>query len=186
MPLDPYSTDPGGWAGGVEPRPPSASRVVMSELMQPTDANAAGDVHGGAIMKMVDNAAGVCAMRHCRRRVVTASMDEMSFLSPVNVGELVTVSASVNDAGRTSLEVGVRVVAEDLRTGQRKHTSSAYLVMVALDETGHPTPVPPLVAETDDDRRRQAQARIRREQRLARREALKEWARQQQESVEQV
>jgi acyl-CoA hydrolase len=145
----------------------------MSELMQPADANAAGDVHGGTIMKMVDNAAGVCAMRHSRLRVVTASMDSMSFLHPVYVGNLVTVKASVNDVGHTSMEIGVRVESEDLRTGDRRHTSTAYLVMVALDEHGSPTAAPPIICETDDERRRQAHAKIRRESRKARKEAIK-------------
>jgi uncharacterized protein (TIGR00369 family) len=145
----------------------------MSELMQPADANAAGDVHGGTIMKMVDNAAGVCAMRHSRTRVVTASMDSMSFLHPVYVGNLVTVKASVNDVGRTSMEIGVRVESEDLRTGDRRHTSTAYLVMVALDEHGEPTGAPPILCETEAEKRRQAQAKIRRESRMLRQEAIK-------------
>src|SRR5438552_3127552 len=101
--------------------------------MLPGDANLSGNVHGGAIMKLVDTAAGVCAMRHARRRVVTARIDSMSFLQPVFIGDLVTLRASVNDVGTTSLEVGVRVEAEDLVTGAVRHVSSAYLVFVALD-----------------------------------------------------
>src|SRR5918994_4569174 len=118
--------------------------IVMSQLMLPPDANPWGNVHGGTIMKLVDSAAGVVATRHCRTRVVTARMDEMSFLEPVYIGNVVTLKASVNDTGRTSLEVGVRVEAEDLRSGETWHVGSAYLVFVALDAGGKPVPVPPL------------------------------------------
>ncbi|MHB8508174.1 MAG: acyl-CoA thioesterase [Candidatus Dormibacteria bacterium] len=167
--------------GGIEfndradmrPKPVSLTRVVMSAQMNPVDANPSGDVHGGTIMKMVDTAAGVCAMRHTRTRVVTATVDSMSFLHPVHVGDVVTCTASVNDVGRTSLEVGVRVEAEDIRSGERRHTSSAYLVFVALDRSGQPTSVPPIICENDDERRRQAHAKIRRESRKSRQEALK-------------
>jgi uncharacterized protein (TIGR00369 family) len=149
------------------------SQVVMSMQMNPADANPSGDVHGGTIMKLVDTAAGVCAVRHCRTRVVTVTMDSMSFLHPVYVGDVVTLLASVNDVGNTSLEVGVRVEAENIRTGEKLHTSSAYLVFVALDDQGSPTQVPPLVVETEDERRRQQHAKIRRETRKARQEAIK-------------
>jgi uncharacterized protein (TIGR00369 family) len=145
----------------------------MSMQMNPADANPSGDVHGGTIMKLVDTAAGVCAVRHCRTRVVTVTMDSMSFLHPVYVGDVVTLLASVNDVGNTSLEVGVRVEAENIRTGEKLHTSSAYLVFVALDDQGSPTQVPPLVVETEDERRRQEHAKIRRETRKARQEAIK-------------
>jgi uncharacterized protein (TIGR00369 family) len=145
----------------------------MSMQMNPADANPSGDVHGGTIMKLVDTAAGVCAVRHCRTRVVTVTMDSMSFLHPVYVGDVVTLLASVNDVGNTSLEVGVRVEAENIRTGEKLHTSSAYLVFVALDDQGSPTQVPPLVVETEDERRRQQHAKIRRETRKARQEAIK-------------
>jgi acyl-CoA hydrolase len=137
----------------------------MSQLMLPSDANPAGNVHGGSIVKLVDSAAGVVATRHCRTRVVTARIDEMSFLEPVFVGNVVTIKASVNDTGRTSLEVGVRVEAEELTTGETRHVASAYLVFVALDEAGHPTAVPPITAETADEKRRQAAARARRARR---------------------
>jgi uncharacterized protein (TIGR00369 family) len=157
----------------MEPRRVSDSRVVMSQQMNPADANPSGDVHGGTVMKLVDTAAGVCAMRHCRTRVVTVTMDSMSFLHPVYVGNVVTLYASVNDVGTTSLEVGVRVEAENIRTGEKVHTSSAYLVFVALDEHGKPTRVPPLLVETEDERRRQSHAKIRRESRRTRQEALK-------------
>jgi len=157
----------------IEPRPVAESQVVMSLQMNPADANPSGDVHGGTIMKLVDTAAGVCAMRHCRTRVVTVTMDSMTFLHPVYVGNVVTLHASVNDTGNTSLEIGVRVEAENIRTGEKLHTSSAYLVFVALDENGRPTPVPPLLVESEDERRRQAHAKIRRQSRRARQEAIK-------------
>jgi acyl-CoA hydrolase len=138
------------------------SAITMSQLMLPSDANPSGNVHGGSIMKLVDSAVGVVAMRHCRTRVVTARIDEMSFLKPVFVGNVVTLKASVNDTGRTSLEVGVRVEAEDLTSGEVWHVGSAYLIFVALDAAGNPTTVPPLTVETDTTRRRQAEARARR------------------------
>lgn len=141
------------------------SSVTMSRQMMPEDANPWGYVHGGTIMKMVDEAAGSAAIRHTRRRVSTAAIDYMSFLHPVHVGDLVTIKASVNDVGRTSMEVGVRVEAENMLTGEVKYTSSCYLVMVALDEAGNPCPVSPVVAETLDQRRRMAAAQIRRKRR---------------------
>jgi acyl-CoA hydrolase len=153
-------------AGGDSPGPVGKrvadSAVTMSQLMLPSDANPSGNVHGGSIMKLVDSAAGVVAMRHCRTRVVTARIDEMSFLKPVFVGNVVTLKASVNDTGRTSLEVGVRVEAEDLTSGEVWHVGSAYLIFVALDAAGNPTAVPPLAVETAAERRRQAAARARR------------------------
>jgi len=155
------------------PRRVADSQVVMSVQMNLADANPSGDVHGGTIMKLVDTAAGVCATRHCRSRVVTVSMDSMTFLHPVHVGNVVTVYASVNDVGNTSLEVGVRVEAENVRTGEKHHTSTAYLVFVALDDEGRPAPAPPLIVETETQRRRQAHAKIRRETRKARQEAIK-------------
>ncbi|GAC1327650.1 MAG: acyl-CoA thioesterase [Candidatus Dormibacteria bacterium] len=149
------------------------SQVSLSVQMNPADANPSGDVHGGTIMKLVDTAGGIAAVRHCRTRVVTATVDSMTFLHPVHVGDLVTVRASVNDVGTSSLEVGVRVESEDVRTGERRHTSSAYLVFVALDEQRRPTAVPPLLVETEDEVRRQTHARIRRESRRKRTEEIK-------------
>lgn len=146
-------------------RPVRESQVIMARQMMPNDANPWGAVHGGTIMKMVDEAAGSAAIRHCRCRVATAAVDYMSFLHPVQVGDLVTVLASVNDVGRTSMEVGVRVEAEDMLTGERHHTSSAYVVMVALDEQGNPLRVPPIIPETADQQRRMAAAQVRRTQR---------------------
>ena len=136
------------------------------------DANTAGFVHGGVVMKICDEAAAIAAIRHCGGRVVTAGVDRMTFVEPVNVGELLTCSATVNAAWRTSMEVGVRVEAENPRTGERRHTSTAYLTMVALDDEGKPTPVPPLVAESDDERRRQREAELRRTNRLAERDQI--------------
>jgi acyl-CoA hydrolase len=155
-------------------RPASASAVVLARQMEIPDANIAGNVHGGTIMKMVDTAAGLAAAKHCGGLAVTAAMDEMSFLEPVYVGDVVTVMAMVNEAFRTSVEVGVRVEAETYATGRHVHTSSAYLVFVSIDDRGSPRPVPPLQAETDEQRRRQHEARLRREARLARKRAIDE------------
>ncbi len=154
------------------------SQVTLVELMEVTDANIAGIVHGGVVMRLVDTAAGLAAAKHCGGLAVTVSMDEMSFLHPVHVGDLVTVRASVNDVGTTSMEVGVRVEAEDIVGGGRTHTSSAYLVFVALDEDGKPRPVPPVVAESPDEERRQREAKIRRETRMAHRKAIEEHRRE--------
>jgi acyl-CoA hydrolase len=154
-----------GSNAGDAARTVGESQVVMARQMMPNDANPWGAVHGGTIMKMVDEAAGSAAIRHCRCRVATAAVDYMSFLHPVQVGDLVTAMASVNDVGRTSMEVGVRVEAEDMLTGERHHTSSAYVVLVALDENGNPRRVPPVVPETADQQRRMAAAQVRRTQR---------------------
>ena len=155
-----------------EPRRVAESQVVMSMQMNPADANPSGDVHGGTIMRLVDSAAGIAAIKHARRRVVTASMDDMSFVSPVYIGDVVTVRAMVNDAYRTSMEIGARVDVEGVLTAGVRHVASAHLVYVGLDENGRPAPVPPVLAETEDEKRRQAQARVRREQRLLRKRAL--------------
>jgi acyl-CoA hydrolase len=158
----------------TEPRPASATAVVLARQMEIPDANIAGNVHGGTIMKMVDTAAGLAAAKHCGGLAVTAAMDEMSFLEPVYVGDVVTVKAMVNEAFHTSVEVGVRVEAETYATGRHVHTSSAYLVFVAIDDRGSPRAVPPLLAETEEQRRRQAEAGLRREARLARKRAIDE------------
>ena len=158
----------------MESKPVASSRVELSEVMGIQDSNLAGAVHGGVIMKLVDTAGGLSAIKHCAGQVVTAQIDEMSFIEPVNLGDLVTVKASVNDVGRTSMEVGVRVETENLITGHRSHTSTAYLVFVALDQYRRPTPVPPLIAETPDEKRRMREAKVRRQARLSRREAILE------------
>lgn len=152
----------------VTPKPVSASRTIFSQSMLPSDANPFGNVHGGEVVKLIDSCAGAAASRHARTRVVTARIDELSFLAPVFVGDLVMAKASVNDVGSTSMEVGVRVEAENTLTGKLVHVASAYLVFVAIDENGKPTAVPPLLAETEDDRRRMAAAKERRAIRLQR------------------
>jgi acyl-CoA hydrolase len=139
-----------------------------------TDANSAGNVHGGTIMKLVDETAGLAAIKHSRRRVVTAGMDRMNFLVPIHVGDLVTFSASVNAVWRTSMEVGVRVEAENPRIGEVRHTNTAYLTMVALDDDGEPTSVPPLIPETSVQERRMREAELRRANRLAERAQILE------------
>jgi acyl-CoA hydrolase len=136
------------------------------------DVNSSGDVHGGTIMKLVDDAAGIACARHSKRRTVTASMDRMSFLVPIKMGELVTFTATVNAAWRTSMEVGVRVEAENPVSGEIRHASTAYLTFVALDEDGRPTPVPPLVPQNATEERRMREAELRRQHRLAEREAI--------------
>ena len=140
--------------------------------MRPQDANLAGNVHGGVVMALCDEAGALAAIRHCRSRVVTAAMDRMIFLNPVYVGELLCCAASVNAAWRTSMEVGVRVEAEDISTGVITHTSSAYLTMVALDEHGKPALVPPALAESDTELRRRREAELRRANRLAERDQI--------------
>lgn len=152
----------------TDPKPVAASKTIMSRTMLPSDANPYGNVHGGEIMKLIDACAGAAATRHARARVVTARIDELSFLAPVYVGHLVTASASVNHVGKSSMEVGVRVDAEDLLTGQAAHVASAYLVFVSIDERGRPVSLPPLLAETDDERRRMKAAEDRRALRLKR------------------
>ena len=157
----------------LTPRAAAASEVSLVQVMDVGDANLSGNVHGGVIMRLVDTAGGLAAHKHCRGRVVTVAMDEMSFLEPIFLGEVVTVRAMVNDVGRTSMEVGVRVDAENYYSGRKVHCSSAYLVFVALDQQGKPRPVPPLLAETEDQQRRQREAKLRREARLAHQAAIR-------------
>jgi acyl-CoA hydrolase len=140
--------------------------------MRVGDANNSGNVHGGTIMYLCDEVAGIAAVRHSGARVVTVAMDRMTFLHPVYVGHLVTVKATVNAAWHTSMEVGVRVEAEDIRSGEVTHTSTAYLTMVALDEEGRPTGVPPITPATPDEERRAREAQLRRDNRLAERERI--------------
>ena len=156
----------------MQPKPPSASQSVLTRWMGIPDANMAGNVHGGTIMKMVDEVAGVAAVRHCGTRVVTAALARMTFTQPVYVGQLVTVKASVNAAWRTSMEVGVRVESENVRTGEVTHTSTAYLTMVALTEEGAPAPVPGVEATTEAETRREREAQMRRDNRLRERQQL--------------
>ncbi|HEY6379612.1 MAG TPA: hotdog domain-containing protein [Candidatus Dormibacteraeota bacterium] len=159
----------------LSPQAARLSRTEIVQVMELTDVNLAGNVHGGSIMRLADTAAGVAASRHCGQRVVTAAMDEMSFLEPVLMGDLLHVEAVVTEAFTTSVEVAVRVEVEQTVTkAVRRHVSSAYLVFVALDENGRPARVRPLIAETDTERLYQAQAQVRREQRLLRKHALRE------------
>lgn len=151
----------------LTPRRVSDSQMRLAVMMNPEMANSLGDVHGGEIMKLVDEAGALAAMKHARNIVVTVAMDSMKFLSPVHVGNLVTLNASVNYVGRTSLEVGVRVEAENVVTGQVTHTNSGYAVYVAIDNNGQPTPVPPLKIETEEDKRRWEEGAERQAYRLA-------------------
>jgi acyl-CoA hydrolase len=156
----------------MEAKPPSASHALLVRWMGIPDANTAGFVHGGTVMKLCDEAAGIAAIKHSGRRVVTAGVDRMTFLHPVFVGDLLSCSASVNAAWRTSMEIGVRVESENPRTGEKRHTSTAYLTMVALDEEGRPTPVPGIAPENETERRRQREAELRRRNRLGEREQI--------------
>ena len=151
----------------------SDSRSILVHWMGPGDANAAGYVHGGTMMKLIDEVAGLAAVRHSRHRVVTAGVDRMAFIEPVHVGHLVTLSASVNAAWRSSMEVGVRVEAENPRTGDITHTNSAYLTMVALDDDGRPVEIPPLLTSEPDEIRREREAQTRRRNRLAERDEIR-------------
>ena len=143
------------------------SRVLLSQVLQPQDANLAGNVHGGIIMKHIDSAAGVVALRHARCNVVTASIDRLDFHSPVFVGNILVIRASVNMVGMTSMEIGVRVESEDILSARLRHVASAYLTFVALDESGRPQKVPPLILESDEEIRREREAHARREIRLS-------------------
>lgn len=158
---------------GMEPVPVSAARTTLTQIMTSLDVNLLGTVHGGVVMRMVDSVAGAAAGRHSRGPAVTVSMDEMVFLQPVRVGDLIHAHAQVNWAGRTSMEVGVRVTSERWNEiDPPVHVASAYLVFVAVDDEGRPRPVPPVVAESGEDRRRLAEAQIRRQHRLARRDEI--------------
>jgi acyl-CoA hydrolase len=147
-------------------RRPSESRSTMAMVMMQQDANHMGNVFGGTIMKLVDLISYVTATRHCRTNTVTASIDKISFLSPVHVGDLLTLKANVNAAWTTSMEIGVRVEAEDMRTGEVRHTGSCYVTMVALGPDGKPARVPELTFETEEDHKRFRQANRRRARRL--------------------
>jgi uncharacterized protein (TIGR00369 family) len=157
----------------LTPKRVSDSHVTLTQMMEVTDANIAGYVHGGAIMRLVDTAAGLAAIRHASGLCVTVAIDEMTFLEPVQIGDVLVLKAAVTDAGTTSIEVSVRVDALDPISGRTRHANSAYLVFVAVDEHGAPRPVPPLVAESDLEKRRQREASLRREARLAHKAAVK-------------
>lgn len=151
----------------MEEKKVSENSVFMAQVMNPADANPAGNVHGGVIMKLIDTVAGVAAARHARANIVAASIDRLDFHNPVFVGDFLTLKASVNFVGRTSMEVGVRVESEKLVTGEKRHTSSAYLTLVAIDQNNRPIPLPPLILETEEQKRRNREALSRREIRLA-------------------
>jgi uncharacterized protein (TIGR00369 family) len=144
------------------------SLVTLSQVMNPEHVNVMGNVHGGVVMKLIDEAGGLCAARHARRPTVTVAVDSLEFLTPVHIGDLVTLDAHLTFVGRTSMEVEVCVEAEEILTGNRRLTNVAYVVYVALGNDGRPAEVPPLILETDDERRRWEQARLRRSERLAR------------------
>ena len=154
-----------------------ASRAVResqhetSELMMPQHANVLGHVFGGVILSMMDTTAAVAAFRHARNACVTVSIDRVDFREPIHVGDLIIMKASVNFTGRTSMEIGVRVEAEDMITGRRRHTNSCYLTFVAVDRNGRPMSIPAVVSETPDEVRRFSAAKERRRRRLEERNA---------------
>lgn len=150
----------------LNPKPMRASRVTISQLMHPEHANLLGNVHGGWIMKLVDEAGALACMRHAQRKVVTVAIDSMTFRQPIKIGDLIILNAEVTYTGRSSMEAEVQVLAENPVTGERTHTNNAYLVYVALDDDGKPTSVPPLKAETDDEKRKMERAKERQERRL--------------------
>jgi acyl-CoA hydrolase len=142
------------------------SQVEMIEMVFPNDANPLGNIFGGRIMQLIDVVGSISAMRHARKTVVTASMDQLDFKNPAYVGEVLILNASVNYVGRTSMEVGVKVTAENPLTGERRHTSSAYLTYVSIDAAGKPQPIEQILPESDDEKRRYAEAQQRRKHRL--------------------
>ena len=150
----------------LTPKPVRASHVTLSQLMHPEHANLLGNVHGGWIMKLVDEAGALACMRHAQRKVVTVAIDSMTFRQPIRIGDLINLNAEVTFTGRTSLEAEVQVLAENPVTGEQTHTNTAYLVYVALDDEGKPTAVPPLRYETDAEKRKAEQAKERQARRL--------------------
>ncbi len=160
----------------ASPLPPKASResaVTMTEIVLPSDTNALGTIFGGKIMALIDVAGAIAAGRHARRIVVTVSLDALHFVAPVKLGHYVHIKANVNYAGRTSMEVGVRVDSENPLTGEFTHTATAYTTFVALDDHGRPTFVPPVLAETTEEKRRYEEAIKRRDARLRLAQELK-------------
>lgn len=147
-------------------KPIRASRVTLSQLMHLEHANLLGNVHGGWIMKLADEAGALACMRHAQRKVVTVAIDSMVFRQPIRISDLVILRAEVSYTGRTSMEVTVEVHAENPLTGEQTHTNTAYLVYVALDDNGRPTSVPPLLAETEEEKQKLEQGRARQERRL--------------------
>ena len=158
----------------MEGKKVSESSVLLAQRMNPLDANPAGNVHGGCIMKLIDTIAGVVATKHARVNTVTASIDRLDFHYPVYVGNLLTLNASLNMVGRTSMEIGVRVESEDLITGKIKHTAPAYLTFVALDKKGKPMLLPPLILKTREQKRRNREAMARKKIRFLEKKKEKE------------
>ena len=152
-------------------RPVSDSQAEMSDMMMPEHANILGHVFGGVILSMMDKCAAIAAFRHARNNVVTVSIDRVDFREPIHVGDLVIMRSSVNFVGRTSMEVGLRVEAEDLVSGKRRHTNSCYLTFVAIDRNGRPVEIPGVIPESPQEERRYAAARERRRRRLEERTA---------------
>lgn len=161
-------------AGSSQGKPSSSSHVVMTELVLPSHTNALGSIFGGVIMSWIDICGAICAQRHAQTDVVTASVDDLHFIAPVYKGWVVNLKAGVNYVSKTSMEIGVRVDAENPRTGDIFHTSSAYLTFVAIGMDGKPVPVPPLLLESEEDRRRHTDAQTRRSLRLQRRQIKKQ------------
>lgn len=156
----------------LTPKPVSASQTTMTELMMPNMANTLGNVFGGVILSLVDRAAAVAAIRHAGGACVTVSVDQVDFREPIHVGELVIARASVNFVGRTSMEVGVRVEAEHVASGRRRHTNSCYLTFVAIDAQERPRAVAPVVPNSDEEHRRFAAAQTRKQFRVQQRQAV--------------
>ena len=150
----------------VTPKSMRASRVTLSQLMHPEHANLLGNIHGGWVMKLADEAGALACMRHAQKKVVTVAMDSMTFRHPIKIGDLIILNAEVTYTGHTSMEAEVEVIAENPVTGEQTHTNNAYLVYVALDDEGKPTSVPPLKAETEEEKRKMELAKERQERRL--------------------
>ncbi len=151
----------------LTPKTIRASRVTLSQLMHPEHANLLGNVHGGWIMKLVDEAGALACMRHAQKKVVTVAIDSMTFRQPIRIGDLIVLNAEVTYTGRTSMEAEVQVLAENPVTGEQFHTNNAYLVYVALDDEGRPTDVPGLITETEEEKERMAQAKKRQAYRIS-------------------
>lgn len=157
----------------MESKPVSASSAEFTHLVLPSDTNALGTIFGGRIMSWADIAAAIVSSRHCRRATVTASMDALHFISPIKLGDIVVLKASVNYTHRTSMEIGVKIESENPISGERRHTASAYMTFVALDETGRPTDIPPVLPETPEQKRRFQEGQRRREERIEWKSQLK-------------
>lgn len=153
----------------LQPAPPESSRVEMTELIIPEDTNIYGNVFGGRVMELIDKAAAIASLRHCRTGIVTASLDSLDFIHPIKLGNIISLLAQVNQAWGTSMEVGVKVFSEDSLTGEKVHTCTAYLTTVALGADGRPAGVvPPILCRSDEDHRRSGEAEVRRQRRLQR------------------